>query len=68
MILLIFQKNRKTKMFELQTMEIENRKRAFTLFKMTTKTENCSNIKQNKNVKYMKINLTAKKQLQYTKS
>lgn len=38
------------------------------MFKMTTKTENCSNIKQNKNVKYMKINLTAKKQSQHTKS
>ena len=46
--------------YELQTIEIENRKRTFTLLKMSTKTENYNDIQQYKKAKYKKINLAAK--------
>ena len=49
-------------------MKIGNRKRSFTLLKMATKTENYNDMQQYKKAKYKKINLTAKKQSQHTKS
>jgi len=54
--------------YELRTMKIGYRKRSFTLLKMATKTENYNDMQQYKKAKYKKINLTAKKQSQYTKS
>jgi|GEM_PF-3832206 len=54
-------------MLELWTMEIEIRRDLYSV-KMTTKTENYNDMQQYKKAKYKKINLTAKKQSQHTKS